>query len=35
MIKNIDGPIGLQTEINYKGDGFLIRNPNPLVSTII
>lgn len=24
-----------QTEIDYEGDGFLIRNPNPLVSPII
>ncbi len=23
------------TEIDYEGDGFLIRNPNPLVSPII
>ncbi|RRN74379.1 hypothetical protein EI200_03525 [Peribacillus simplex] len=35
LIDPSDSHLTDQTEIDYEGDGFLIRNPNPLVSPII
>ncbi len=35
LLDPLDSPFTDQTEIDYEGDGFLIKNPNPLVSPII